>query len=115
MGGVSPRRGDVWYADFDPVTGHEQGGRRPALIVSDDDLNDGPAELVIALPITTTDRSIIWHVAANPPEAGLQRRSFIKCEDIRAISKLRLAGRLGTVSPATMRQVELILRALLEL
>src|SRR3990170_1190644 len=49
---VAPGRGEVWMTDLSPVRGHEQAGRRPALIVSDTVFNQGPAGLVIVLPIT---------------------------------------------------------------
>src|SRR6185295_5268066 len=51
-------RGEVWLADLDPTRGHEQAGRRPVLIVSDDVFNAGAAELVVVLPMTSTLRPI---------------------------------------------------------
>jgi len=44
-----PRRGEVWLADLGPTRGHEQAGRRPVLIISDDIFNRGPADLVEVL------------------------------------------------------------------
>jgi len=46
-------RGDIWLINLDPTIGHEQSGIRPALIISDDLLNQSLAELVIVLPITS--------------------------------------------------------------
>lgn len=106
-------RGDVWYVNLDPVQGHEQGGRRPALVISDDKLNHGPAGLVVVIPITTTDKRIPSHFRVEPPEGGLTSTSFIKCEDIRSISTARLANRAGRVSQATMTQVEELVLILL--
>jgi len=51
-----PSRGDVWDLNFDPTIGREQAGARPALIISVDVFNQGPAELVVAVPITRTQR-----------------------------------------------------------
>lgn len=112
---ISFRRGDVWYVDLDPVRGREQGRTRPALIVSADTFNDGPAELVIVVPITTADRRIPTHIRIDPPEGGLTRRSFAKAEDIRSISTLRLQNRIGRVSDPTLRQIEDVLVILLGL
>jgi len=60
----SPGRGEVWLADLDPTRGHEQAGRRPVLVVSDDIFNRGPADLVIIChvgnqghPLARRDRS----------------------------------------------------------
>ena len=48
-----PNRGDVWIVDLDPTKGHEQAGKRPCLVISVDIFNQGPADLVMVLPITT--------------------------------------------------------------
>lgn len=48
-----PSRGEIWLVDLNLVKGHEQAGVRPALIVSVDPFNQGPAGLVVVLPITT--------------------------------------------------------------
>ena len=108
-----PSRGDVWIVDLDPVRGHEQAGRRPALVISDDGLNHGPAGLVIVLPITSRAKGIASHVPVAPPEGGLTQPSFIKCEDIRSVATERLARRLGTVTPRTLAEVDRRLRPLL--
>ena len=110
---TSPARGEVWMVDFDPTKGHEQAGRRPALVISVDAFNSGPAELVIVLPITSTSKGIRSHVEVNPPEAGLTVKSFIKCEDVRSVAKERLSRRRGSVSPQTMAAVEYRVRILL--
>ena len=53
----APGRGEVWLADLYPTRGHEQAGRRPVLVVSEDLFNRGPAGLVIVLPTTSTVRN----------------------------------------------------------
>ena len=110
-----PRRGDIWLVNLSPTQGREQAGRRPVLIVSEDLLNEGPAGLVIALPLTSTIRPIPTHVALGPPEGGLRGRSAILCEAIRSISRERLVVRWGAVSAGTMAAVEDRLRILLRL
>lgn len=110
-----PSRGELWLADFDPIRGHEQGGRRPALIVSVDQFNHGPAGLVVVLPLTTRARGIPSHVPVDPPEGGVTARSFVKCEDVRSISRARLSRRWGAVSAATLAATEDRLRILLGL
>jgi mRNA interferase MazF len=108
-------RGEVWIVQFDPVRGREQGGRRPALVVSSDRLNRSTADLAVVVPLTTVDKRIRAHVPVDPPEGGLRRRSFVKPEDLRSVSTQRLGRRLGTVSPGTMEVVESRLRMLLDL
>ena len=112
---ADPARGEVWTIDLNPTKGHEQAGMRPALVVSVDAFNQGPADLIVVLPITSQAKGIPFHVEIKPPEGGLTLRSFVKCEDVRSISKLRMKGRLGSVTPPTMAQVEDRLRILLSL
>jgi mRNA interferase MazF len=102
-------------ADFDPVRGHEQAGRRPALIVSDDAFNSGPAELIIVVPFTSKTKGASTHFAVNPPEGGLTMRSYAKCEDIRSVSKERLRTLMGEVTEDTMEEIRYRLRRLLVL
>jgi len=111
----SPQRGEVWLIDFDPIRGHEQAGRRPALILSVDVFNAGPADLVVAVPITKTLRAIPTHVVIRPPEGGVRMDSALLCEAVRSISKERLAVKWGRVTPQTLAEVEDRVRILLGL
>ena len=79
--------------DLSPTRGREQDGVRPAMVLSVDKFNHGPADLLIVLPITTTQRKIPTHVPVPMGEAGLSSDSYIKCEDIRSISKDRLVSK----------------------
>lgn len=108
-------RGEIWLANFNPTRGHEQAGTRPALIVSANALNSGPAELVVGLPLTTRDRRVPLHVPIEPPNGGVRELSFVMCEMIRSISTGRLIRLLGTVDQRTMRIVEDRLRILQDL
>lgn len=112
---LNPARGDVWLVDLNPTRGHEQAGRRPALVLSVDRFNQGPADLVVVVPLTSKDKHNPLHVSVMPPEAKLRQRSFIKCEDIRSVAKERLAARWGAVTPATLSEVEDRVRVLLGL
>ena len=115
MSASEPSRGDVWSINLDPTVGREQAGVRPALVISVDKFNHGPAGLVIVLPITSKNKNQPIHVPVKPPEGGLTMISFIKCDDIRSVSKQRLKEFYGTVSAQTMADVEKRIRILLNL
>lgn len=100
-----PVRGEVWTAWLDPAVGHEQGGRRPVLVVSSDPFNALPHGLVIAAPLTTTNRHLPTHVEISALEAGLSSDSVIMCDQVRAISVERLKKRLGAVEYETLARV----------
>jgi mRNA interferase MazF len=108
-------RGEIWNVNLDPTRGREQRGTRPALIVSHSTFNRSAAELVVVVPLTTTDRGIPLHVRIDPPEGGLKRSSFAKIEDVRSISKERLTSRFGSVTAKTLAEVADRLRILLDL
>jgi mRNA interferase MazF len=110
-----PQRGEIWIADFSPVRGHEQGGVRPALVVSPDLLNRGPSALVALVPLTKRDRGVRAHIPIGPPEGGITIPSFILCDQVRIASKERLQRYLGTATDATLEAVEEWLRIFLGL
>jgi mRNA interferase MazF len=112
---AKPRRGEVWLIDLNPARGHEQAGKRPALVISVDLFNSGPAGLVVVLPVTTKDKNIPLHVKISPPEGGVKETSFVKCEDIRSVSTETLLARLGEFSQDTIAAVEDWVRILLGL
>jgi len=113
-----PNRGEIWLADFDPVRGREQGRQRPALIISTNQFNNGPAGLVVVVPFTTRERQRMpLRVQVDPPEGGLRERSWALCEAVRSISTARLVedAAWGTVSERTLASVEFRVRTLLDL
>lgn len=101
----SLRQGEIRWVDPEPTRGHEQAKARPFLVVSVDSMNRSPIELVIAVPLTTTDRGNALHVEIEPPEGGPSRRSFAMPEQLRVISAERVSGKVGTVRPGTLRDV----------
>jgi len=64
-------RGDVWVFDPEPTRGREIGKKlRPAIIISNDTFNNGPAGLVIILPLTTKYKKIPCHITILPKDGG---------------------------------------------
>ena len=111
----NPTRGEVWTVDLNPTRGREQAGHRPALIISADELNASPRGLVVIVPIGGTARRLPTHVALMPPEGGVDKPSYAMVEQVRSISKDRLDRRFGAIKRATMDEVVVRLRWLLEL
>lgn len=101
--------------DLSPTRGREQAGLRPALVLSVDKFNHGPAELVIVVPITKTKRGIPTHVLVPAGEAGLTVDSYLKCEDLRSIPKDRLVRPMGAVTSPRIEGVQRYVRLLLGL
>jgi mRNA interferase MazF len=81
MAAYIPAKGDLIRVTFDPQSGHEQKGRRPALVISNDPFNQRTG-LAIVCPITNTKRNIPFHVAL-PPESAVT--GFVMVEQVKAI------------------------------
>ncbi len=107
---AEPTQRDVWFADLDPVEGHEQGGRRPVVVLSVDAI--ARLELAVVVPLSTTDRGWPLHLRIDPPEAALRERSYAMPEMVRSIATSRLETRLGAVRPATHAELVRRLRVI---
>jgi mRNA interferase MazF len=75
--------------------GSEQAGRRPAVVIFADRLNESEAGVVIVVPCTTRHRGLPSHVELDPATSGLDEISYAKCEDVKSVSERRLSLRLG--------------------
>ena len=110
MGGVivpavAVSMAQVWVAYFDPVVGHEQGGRRPAIVVSSNLLHEIPSQFVFVVPVTTRYLGVRSHVRVHLSEGMLPRESFAMSEQIRSFSWLRLRKPVGSVDQQTLELI----------
>lgn len=71
--------------------------------------------MAIVVPLTSVDKHIPYHVEITPTEGGLALASYVKCEDVRALSLDRFSHRLGQLSPDTMQTINDHLRVVLDL
>jgi mRNA interferase MazF len=101
---VPYQAGDVLLADLDPVAGHEQGGRRPVLVLSGPSYNGLRNEQLIVAAITSRQRKLPFHVPVDA-DCGLGAPSWIQSESVRAISVQRVIRQLGCASPGTVAEV----------
>ena len=108
MAGYVPRKGDFISVTFDPQSGHEQKGRRPALVVSNDLFNRHTG-LAMVCPVTNTDRRFPFHVriADHPGVTGFVMVEQVKSIDFRA----RDARSITKASPDLLEEVLAILEA----
>lgn len=91
-------RGDIVWADLNPVRGHEQGGRRPVVIVSDDVFN-ARSGTVIAMAITSQEQRAGFPLTLQLISVKLPRESWVKISQVRTLSVQRIGKRIGRVSP----------------
>ena len=98
-------QGDLWWVEFDPFVGHEQAGRRPALIVSTDEFHKSAFGLVVVMPLTTQDHGYPTHVLLPGDTPGLRERSYVQAEQIWTVNTLRVHRRLGEIDPVSFNKV----------
>ena len=97
-------RGDIVWADLDPVRGREQAGRRPVAVLSDDVFNDRSGT-VIAVAVTSQEPAAGFPLTLEITSAQLPKRSWVKISQVRTLSTERLGKRLGRLSPEEVEQV----------
>ena|SRR2546423_2561425 len=115
VGVTAIHTGDIWLAHLDPTVGHEQGGRRPVVVVSSDELHSLPINMIVVVPLTGTDRGLITQPRIASTGSGLKRDSYARPEDIRAVDADRLLRRLGTVSATELAEIRKVVRYFLGL
>jgi mRNA interferase MazF len=97
-------RGDVRWADLNPVRGHEQAGQRPVLVLSHDVFNDRSGT-VIAVAMTSQEPRAGFPLTLESKAAGLKKRSWIKISQIRTLSVDRIGTRLARASEEELARV----------
>ena len=97
-------RGEVRWADLDPVRGHEQGGQRPVLILSHDVFNERSGT-VIAVAITSQAQRAGFPLTIELKSVRMPRRSWVKIGQVRTLSTDRIGASVGRVSFEEISQV----------
>jgi mRNA interferase MazF len=97
-------RGEVRWADLNPVRGHEQAGERPVLVLSHDVFNERSGT-VIAVAVTSQEPRAGYPLTVELTSAKLPKRSWVKTGQIRTLSTERVGRRLGHVSEEELAHV----------
>ncbi|HLB47508.1 MAG TPA: type II toxin-antitoxin system PemK/MazF family toxin [Anaerolineales bacterium] len=108
-------RGDIFWANLDPTIGIEIKKTRPVVVVSNNVINQR-SQLVIVLPLTTNIAHLSpSHVLIPRGEGGLSQDSKVLTEQIRAMDKERLTGKVGALSELFLRLIEQAIRNSLDM
>lgn len=104
---VQVRKGDIFYAQLNPVVGSEQGGTRPVLVVQNDIGNQySPTTIVLAITSQISKAKLPTHVEISKEKGNLERDSVILAEQIRTLDKSRLQQKMASLDEKIMRQVD---------
>ena len=100
------RIGEIYYADLSPVVGSEQGGVRPVLILQNDIGNKySPTVIVSAITSQLSKAKLPTHIELSAEAYNLPKDSVALLEQIRTLDKRRLQGKITTLSPQKMQEV----------
>lgn len=97
-------RGEIRWADLNPVRGHEQAGSRPVLILSHDVFNERSGT-VIAVALTSQPQRAAFPLTLELRAAKLPKHSWVKISQVRTLAVERIGARLGRASPEEIAQV----------
>jgi mRNA interferase MazF len=113
---VSVARGDVLRVDLEPVVGSEMKKSRPCVVVQRNAANE-TSPVVIVCPFTDARGrpGNILNVPVARGVGGLTKDSLIRCNQIRAVDKTRIAEHLGSLPPEVMERADAGLRLILDL
>jgi mRNA interferase MazF len=97
-------RGEIRWADLNPVRGKEQAGLRPVLVISHDVFNERSGT-VIAVAITSQTQRAGFPLTLELDSARLPKRSWAKISQIRTLSTERIGSRIDRVEPEVLADV----------
>ena len=101
------RRGDIFYAQLNPVVGSEQGGTRPVLVVQNDIGNQySPTTIVLAITSQISKAKLPTHVEVSGTKSSLEKNSVILAEQMRTIDKSRLKQKIAYLDEEFMVKVD---------
>lgn len=103
----NPKQGAIYFADLNPVKGHEQAGFRPVLILQNDILNKNLSTVIIA-PLTTNPKAkgYLTTYFLEKSVSKLSSDSVLLLYQIRTIDKMRLKRLVSILSPVAMKQIK---------
>lgn len=99
-------KGDVFFADLNPVAGSEVGGIRPVVVIQNNAGNRFSPTVVAAITSRTNKKVLPTHVSVKAPMGGLLADSVIMLEQMRTLDKTRLRQYIGHVDEDTMIRIE---------
>ena len=97
-------RGDIRWADLNPVRGHEQGGRRPVAVISESVFNKNSGT-VIAVAITSRPQNAGFPLTMEITSSALRKRSWAKMSQIRTLSTERIGKKIGSLKDAELEEI----------
>jgi mRNA interferase MazF len=118
MSSIYPKQYEIWFADLDPSIGSEPGKVRPVVIIQSDILNKAGHRSTIACSLSSQSLAGVSfiRIGVEPNgDNGLLKKSYILCDQIRAIDVSRLKSRIGILDEDDITRLNTSIKAILSL
>lgn len=112
---VEVRRGDIYWIDWNPGRGSEQGGLRPALVIQNDIGNKYSPTTIVAALTTAVEKPYPFLVKVTAKESGIPKDSTVNLAVILTVDKARLGDKCGELKEEKMAEVDKAIKASLGL
>ena len=101
------KRGDIYYADLNPVIGSEQGGIRPVVILQNDIGNKYSPTVIVAAITSKIDKAKLpTHIEITRDVSNLEKDSVILLEQIRTVDKKRLQRQVAHLDEDILKKID---------
>lgn len=113
-----PKQYEIWFADLDPSIGSEPGKIRPVIIIQSDVLNKAGHRTIITCSISSQSKAGVSfiRIGVEPSlDNGLLKKSYILCDQIRAIDVSRLRSRVGVLEQGDINRLNTSIKVILTL
>lgn len=97
-------RGDIWWAELNPVIGHEQAGLRPVIVLSHDVFNERSGT-IIGVAVTSQEPRAGFPLSLEIKSTKLPKQSWVKINQVRTLSVERIGKKLGHISPEELERI----------
>ena len=105
------KRGEIYWADWDPARGSEQSGVRPALVIQNDVGNKYSSTTIVTAVTTAKIRPYPFTVNLAAKESGLLKESTVNLSQIMTIDRSRLKNKCGELNKVKMAEVDEAIKA----
>jgi len=107
----APSRGEIVWLQFEPQAGHEQSGRRPAVIISPREYNQ-KVGLCLCCPVTSKAKGYPFEVELPP---GMKVEGMVLCDQLKSLDwKARNARIIGTLPGRSLKEIQARILALVQ-
>lgn len=104
-------RGDIFFANLEPIRGREQGGIRPVLIIQNNISNKySPITIIAAITSKNFEKGYPTNIFISKESSKLKKDSTILLNQIRTIDKRRLIKKIGSLDFLIMKKVDMALK-----